>query len=194
MLSSSPATLCGAPHCFAFFSGTSMAAPHLAGSAAVVRGQKPQWSAAEVRSAIVNTAQRGVLKSSAKAEPVDDVSIVGTGLENLLAAVNATVALDPVSISFGGVPWGSGQTRTQTMTLSNLSGSAKTFSLAVGAQPAGVSYSVSPSTLALAAGESKSVTVTMSAAVGANGHQQASLFVSEGGAPSAHAVLFTLIK
>ncbi|HEY6086172.1 MAG TPA: hypothetical protein VIV84_00400 [Burkholderiaceae bacterium] len=47
---------------------------------------------------------------------------------------------------------------------------------------------------ALAAGESKSVTVTMSAAVGANGHQQASLFVSEGGAPSAHAVLFTLIK
>lgn len=147
-----------------------------------------------MRSAIVNTAQRGVLKGFAKAEPVDDVNIVGTGLENLLAAVNATVALDPVSISFGGVPSGSGQTRAQTLTLSNLSGTARTFSLAVGAQPADVNYSVSPSTVALAAGESKSVTVTMSANVGASGHQQASLFVSEGGAPSAHAVQFTLIK
>jgi subtilisin family serine protease len=200
VLSSIPAAMCAAPPCFAFLSGTSMAAPHLAGSAAVVRGQKPQWSAAEVRSAIVNTAQPDrlgdppVLKGFAKAEPVDDVNIVGTGLENLLGAVNATVALDPVSISFGGVPSGSGQTRAQTLTLRNLSGSAKTFSLAVGVQPAGVSYSVSPSTVALAADESKSVTVTMSATVGASGHQQASLFISEGGAPSAHAVLFTLIK
>lgn len=42
VLSSIPATLCTAPPCFAFLSGTSMAAPHLAGSAAVVRGQKPQ--------------------------------------------------------------------------------------------------------------------------------------------------------
>ena len=194
VLSSIPATLCAAPPCFAFLSGTSMAAPHLAGSAAVVRGQKPQWSAAEVRSAIVNTAQQGVLKGFAAAEPVDDGNVIGTGLENLLAAVNATVALDPVSISFGGVPSGSGQTRAQTLTLSNLSGSAKSFSLAVGSQPAGVSYSVSPSTVTLAAGESKSVRVTMSATVGASGHQQASLFISEGGAPSAHAILFTLIK
>ena len=46
-----------------------MAAPHLAGSAAVIRGQHPQWSAAQVRSAVVNTAQRGVLKGFAKAEP-----------------------------------------------------------------------------------------------------------------------------
>lgn len=48
--------------------------------------------------------------------------------------------------------------------------------------------------MALAAGESKSVTVTMNAAVGASGHQQALLLVSEGGVPSAHAVLFTLMK
>ncbi|MBX3641713.1 MAG: S8 family serine peptidase [Rubrivivax sp.] len=194
VLSSIPAAYCAAPPCFAFLSGTSMAAPHLAGSAAVVRGQKPQWSAAEVRSAIVNTAQRGVLKGYADAKPVADANIIGTGLENLLAAVNATVALDPVSISFGGVPSGSGQTRAQTLSLSNLSGSAKTFSLAVDAQPQGVSYQVSPSTVALAAGESKSVTVTMNAAVGASGHQQALLLVSEGGVPSAHAVLFTLMK
>jgi hypothetical protein len=38
-----------------------MATPHLAGSAAVVINQHPDWAAADVRSAIVNTAVRGAL-------------------------------------------------------------------------------------------------------------------------------------
>jgi minor extracellular serine protease Vpr len=59
VLSSIPHQFCGTPPCFAFFQGTSMATPHLAGSAAVVHGQHADWSAAEVRSAIVNTADRG---------------------------------------------------------------------------------------------------------------------------------------
>jgi subtilisin family serine protease len=37
--------------CWAFFQGTSMATPHLARSAAVVRGQHPVWTAAQVPSA-----------------------------------------------------------------------------------------------------------------------------------------------
>ncbi len=41
-----------------------MATPHLAGSAAVVRSQHSGWTAAQVRSAIVNTADQGVLKTS----------------------------------------------------------------------------------------------------------------------------------
>ncbi len=193
VLSSVPANACAAPPCFAFFSGTSMASPHLAGSAAVIRGQHPDWSAAEVRSAVVTTARR-VLKSFNAALPVSDVNIVGAGLENLLAAVNASVALDPVSLSFSAVPSGSGQARELALVLSNVSGSAKTFDLAIGAQPAGVTYSVSPATVALAAGASATVKVVMRATVGASGHKQAYLVVTEGGAPVAHAALFTLMK
>ena len=194
VLSSVPANACGAPPCFAFFSGTSMASPHLAGSAAVIRGQYPGRSAAEVRSAVVNTAQRRVLKNFSSAAPVSDVNIVGAGLENLLAAVNATIAFDPVSLSFGAVPSGSGQTRQLALTLTNISGSARTFDLAVGMQPVGVTYSVSPAIVALAAGASATVTVTMQAAVGVDGHQQAYLEITEGGASVAHAALFTLMK
>lgn len=194
VLSSIPTYLCGGAPCFAFLSGTSMASPHLAGSAAVVRAQHPDWSAAEVRSAIVNTASRGVLKDFALAQPVADANIVGAGLENLLSAVNATVSLDPVSLSFGGVPSGSGQSRSLSLTLTNVSGVAKGFELAVGAQPAGASYSVSPSNVSLAPGASATVTVTMQAAVGATGAQQAQLDITEAGSSVAHAVLFTLMK
>lgn len=195
VLSSIPMAACDAPPCFAFFSGTSMASPHLAGSAAVVLQQHPDWSAAEVRSAIVNTADQGVLKNYVKAKPTNNVLVVGAGLENLDAAVQAQVSLDPVSVAFGGVPSGSGQMRTQTVTVTNLSGSPATYAFAVTDQPTGVDYSVSRDTLDLLAGESATVTVTAKATAGAaTGPQQAFLQVKSGGSEIAHAVLFTWVK
>lgn len=52
VLSSVPANACATPPCFAFFQGTSMATPHLAGSAAIVKQQHATWSAAQIRSAM----------------------------------------------------------------------------------------------------------------------------------------------
>jgi subtilisin family serine protease len=196
VLSSIPHQFCAAPPCFAFFQGTSMAAPHLAGSAAVLRGQHPTWNAAQIRSAIVNTADQGVLKDyQTGTQVVTDVNITGAGRENLLSAADAVVALDPVSVTFGAVPSGSGQTSTFAVTLTNLTGSAQTLSVSVGAGGGGVAYSVSPSTLTLLADESGTVTVTMSAAKGAAGGDHSDwLRVSAGGTEVAHAAVYVFIK
>lgn len=196
VLSSIPHQFCAAPPCFAFFQGTSMATPHLAGSAAVVRQQHPLWSAAEVRSAVVNTADQDALKTFDTAKPQSDVNVIGTGRENLLAAVNARVALDPVSVSFGAVPSGSGQNRSVSVTVTNLGGARGSFSLSVAdVTSSGVSFAVSPSTLSIGAGESATATVTMSAAKGAAlADHQATLSVGRGGVEVAHAAVYTFVK
>jgi len=194
VLSSIPRRFCDGAPCFAFFNGTSMASPHLAGSAAVVRQQKPGWSSAEVRSAIVNTAVRGVVRNL-DGSTLTDVNIAGAGREDLLAAVTAKVALDPVSLSFGAVPSGSGQARQIDAVLTNVSGAAQTYSIGVSGAPSGVSFSVDRSSVTLAAGESATLKVTMAAAPRASlGGKQAFLEVSAAGAPVAHAVLYTLVK
>ncbi len=194
VLSSIPHQFCATPPCFAFFQGTSMATPHLAGSAAVVEWAHPTWSAAQVRSAIVNTADQNVLKQSSGSGPETDVLVTGAGRENLGNAVNATVTLDPVSINFNDIPSGSGQNRPRTITLTNVTASTQTFTLSVTDGDSGVAYSLDQTTVTLAAGASTTVTVTISLNAGVtDGAHQAFLRIAHG-REVAHAVLFTWVK
>ncbi len=172
---------------WAFFQGTSMATPHLAGSAAVVIGLHPTWSAEAVRSAIVNTADEGVLLNSNATTVATDPNLIGAGRDNLLSAVNARVGLDPVSLSFGAVPSGAGQATIKTIALTTLSGSAPTAVTISSSSGSGVSYGAT-----LSGG---SISVTMSAAKGASpGDHQATLRVFSGGTEIAHAVVYTFVK
>jgi subtilisin family serine protease len=114
--------------CWAFFNGTSMASPHLAGTAAVVVAAHRGWSAEQVRSAITNTAQTGKLfKYNAIRTPETDPLVTGAGLADVRAAIGAKVALSSVSTSFGAVPSGSGQSLSRTIGISSLTGSAQTL-------------------------------------------------------------------
>jgi minor extracellular serine protease Vpr len=197
VLSSVPVSYCGtgATDCWAFFQGTSMASPHLAGMSAVVRGAHPSWTAEQVRSAIVNTASDGVLTKTSNGTTIEtDVNVVGAGLGNLLNAVAAKVAVGPVSTTFGTVPGGSGQSRTESVLLTNLTGSSMTVSLAVdSAVGSGVTYSA-PASVTIPAGGSVSVPVTAAVARGtAAGDKSAMLRLSTGGVEIAHSVLYVFV-
>jgi subtilisin family serine protease len=177
--------------CWAFFQGTSMATPHLAGSAAVVLGQHPTWPAWAVRSAIVNTAAETVRTGAGTFDR--DVNDVGSGREDLNAAAHASLALDPVSVSFGSVPSGSGQSASMDVTITNLTSGTLVVPVPsiTGVTGSGVAFSVSGGPFSLAAGGSATVTVTMSADKGAGlGAHQARL----GFGNLAHAAVFAWIK
>jgi subtilisin family serine protease len=199
VLSSQPAWECKqtTPSCWAFLQGTSMATPHVAGGAAVVIQQHPDWTAADVRSALVNTATRGVLKDTATGRTiVDNPNIVGAGLENLQHAVTAKVSLDPVSVSFGGVPSGSGQSRSANIVVKNLSGATATFALSVQDPFAGgVTYTVAPASVTLGPGQATTIGIRMANLRGnAQLDDWAWLIVTMNGQEVAHAALYTRTK
>lgn len=164
VLSSIPSSYCDGQPCFAFFQGTSMATPHLAGMAAALIEAHPGWSAEQVRSAVVNTAQVGVLTRSDGTGPETDVQVVGAGLADLAAAQAATVAIAPVSTSFGTVPAGSDQTRSATVRLTNLTGQPRAgVPVKIDSSAPGVSFTVDASSVDIPAGGTTRLTVTMTA-------------------------------
>jgi subtilisin family serine protease len=198
IISSFPAHTCAPTPpegCWSFLGGTSMATPHLAGAAAVVRGIHPDWSAAEIRSAIVNTAQEGVLRHPETDEVTADAQIVGAGLLDVASAAFAVAGLDPVSHSFGAISAGSGGRRSATIAVTNIATVPLTFTATIlddGSD--GVVFATSGATLTLAAGQTRSITVSASAAKRiAEGPRQATLRLTTSGSEVAHALLYTLI-
>jgi subtilisin family serine protease len=74
------------------FEGTSMAAPHVAGGVALLRQRHPEWTVAQIKSAIVTTAV-----------PLDGVPVTrtGGGAVDLVRADTPRLFAEPASVSFG---------------------------------------------------------------------------------------------
>ncbi len=96
ILSSTVKETMGEP--FAVFDGTSMAAPHVAGAAALLVQRHPQWSAAEVKSALMSTAGPAWGDTSRTSEA--SVLLEGAGLIDVGRADNPAIFSDPASLSF----------------------------------------------------------------------------------------------
>ncbi|MGW3086511.1 S8 family serine peptidase [Streptomyces sp. NPDC001108] len=77
-------------------SGTSMATPHVAGAAAVVRGAHPGWTAQQVKSALVSSARTG--------GGVEGADRTGAGVLDVFAAVNQKVLAAP-AVQGGSYAW-----------------------------------------------------------------------------------------
>jgi minor extracellular serine protease Vpr len=111
---------------WAFFQGTSMSTPHISGSAAVLLQLHPDWSPAQVKSALVNRADL-VIKDTVTGTHDVGPRAQGAGRENLSVAADATTWIDPVSASFGKVTIGG--SASVDLTVYNPTGSEQTFSV-----------------------------------------------------------------
>src|SRR6266403_437341 len=164
---------------WAFFSGTSMSTPHIAGSAAVLKNLHSSWSPAQIKSALVNHADL-VIKDAITALHDVGPTAQGAGRENLSVAADATTWMDPVSASFGKVTIG--HPTSLTITLSNPSATDETFTIST--------TKFTPSTFGntvpliynagtLSAGDSR-ITVPSSVTVPANGSTTLTVSVNGG--------------
>jgi subtilisin family serine protease len=197
VLSSIPTSYCDGDPCFAFFQGTSMASPHLAGVAAVIKWQHPTWPAWAIRSAIVNTADTDVLAKYTLDGPATDVNLTGAGRVNLESATGATALLDPVSVSFGATPHGSGVTKWVAVTLMNAGDAAVEWTVGIAANGSaqGVTFKTSTSLVNLAPGAKVTFTVSATfAKAAAVGDKQAWLVVKAGDELVAHAAVYARVK
>src|SRR5438552_7623173 len=168
--SSIPSFGSASPPCFAFFQGTSMATPHVAGSAALLIQQHPDWSPEQVKSALVNSAHRPV-KSFSTGNQLKNPMVRGGGRIDLAAAsqVTATLEASPTTVgigngqasfSFGELP-SSGITRSFDITVASVSTSTVTYSISVLAASAGPTITPSVTSLTVVAGGTGTVTVSL---------------------------------
>ena len=111
---------------WAFFQGTSMSTPHIAGSAAVLLELHPDWSPEQIKSALVNRADL-VIKDAITGTHDVGPRAQGAGRENLSVAANTTIWMDPASASFGKVLIG--HPSSLDITLYNPTGTDQTFSI-----------------------------------------------------------------
>ena len=147
--------------------GTSMAAPHVAGVAALILERHPDWTPAEVKAAIVSTA-----KIVLQADPEQDRSIdptlnkllsAGAGRVDARRAIDAAILPSPAVISFGlvtkrGAPW----TSTRTVRLTNRGSAAETLTINTTKLPTGATLTMNPPSVTIDPGATVEVTLEMS--------------------------------
>lgn len=83
---------------FAFFQGTSMSSPHIAGAAALLLAAHDGWLPIDVKSALVNTANRERFIHDGSGI---ELLARGGGIAWLPDAIDTPARLDPVNASFG---------------------------------------------------------------------------------------------
>jgi len=144
---------------FAMFDGTSMATPHLAGSSVLLLQLHPGWSAKDVKSAIVNTADRPIRNATATGMPFAGTLARGSGRVNVQTATATPLTIDPVSASFGFFNGNVDVSSTLNLAIKNVSGGSQSCTVT----KSGPNIVSAPPSIALAGGASTSLTLTLNA-------------------------------
>jgi minor extracellular serine protease Vpr len=106
-------------------SGTSMAAPHVSGTAVLLRQLHPGWSPARIKALLMNQAVRK-LKNSDLSSPVA-ATVMGSGRVDAFASATAVSVAAPGSLSYGFRPGGLGQSVTRSFKVHNFDRATHTY-------------------------------------------------------------------
>ncbi len=180
------------PSGFAFGQGTSFSAPRAAGSAALVEQKHPDWSPAEIKAALMETAARPGVAGDPIAIGNLSVQQRGSGDIDLSAAAQVDSIVLPASYSYRRVAFNAvpdAHALDRTFTIENKSGAPVTYTLsaiptAALSDPA-IVPAVSPSTLTVAAHGSGTFTLSLVLHAGlltGQNDSEGAILVSDGGA------------
>jgi subtilisin family serine protease len=140
-------------------SGTSMATPHVAGAAALLRQRHPGWTVEQVKSALVQTAEPVYLTAGNEARSTRE----GGGTVNLVRADSPLLFASPTGLSFGFVRPGA-PAQVQTAALTDAGGGAGQWTVSVVQQQPAAGASVLVPPIVTVPGQ---LAVTVAAAPGA---------------------------
>ncbi len=155
------------PSGFSVFDGTSMAAPHVTGAAALLVQLHPTWSPQQVKSALMTTAGAAWGNTARTVEA--PVTLEGAGLANVNAAADPLLFTDPASLSFGDLDVNRGAARaSKLVVVSDATGGGGTWQVELQPQSATAGAMLElPATVELAPGGEVTLPVIATASGGA---------------------------
>lgn len=163
--------------------GTSFSVPLVAGAVAMVKQKNPSWNAAQLKSAVVNTANPNDLTDfDSNGQPFNArVNSTGAGKLDAGQALNATISASPAAISFGVVNSGSSP---QGLLVMNTTNAAVNLRVDVNQRDndARARVSVTPASFSLSPGQTTQLNVALTGSVPNPGSYEGALAISGSGA------------
>ena len=148
---------------FSFKNGTSMASPHVAGAAALLKQMHPDWTAQQIKSALVTSSIRDILKEDASTAA--DNFDMGAGRLDLPRATTVELTYSDLSLVDGNCYLNC----EMSITVTNTSDEEVTVDATAMFNDSAISATVTPQMATLAAGASAEIMVAVDVTTASTG-------------------------